>query len=310
IFNFFGKHLLEVLMKVYTDIKKKDLTRIKKGIISIGFFDSMHLGHIKLLKTLVSIAHKKKMIPYVLTYDHLPVKKHKKFFNLTDKLKIFKSLGINHVIVTHFDDAFKQMPPQDFIAHMKKNFLISDYVVGHDFHFGSHQEGSIKTLMQGHCHIYPVDPVTKKGKIISTTYIKDLLLEGKIEQTRDLLGRPYSISGIVTKGKQLGRVLGFPTMNISNDNLIFPQDGVYITKTKVENKTYFSMTYVIEEIVESHLLGYNKFSYNFKIKVDFFKKIRDNQVFNNQDDLITQIKKDLTITETFFSIGSHQLDTN
>jgi riboflavin kinase/FMN adenylyltransferase len=134
---------------------------------------------------------------------------------------------------------------------------------------------------------------------VSTSYIKELITSGNIEKANKFIGRNFYINGIVKKGKQLGRILGYPTMNIRNEKVIYPPSGVYITRTIINNNEYNSLTYVSDDIIESYLLNYYRFSYNFKIKVEFFKKVRDNKKFESNEELIKQIKSDMHSLEKF-----------
>jgi riboflavin kinase/FMN adenylyltransferase len=148
-----------------------------------------------------------------------------------------------------------------------------------------------------------IKPLYIKTVKISTSYIKELLSKGDIKTANKLLDKPFYIKGIVKRGKQLGRQIGFPTMNISNNEIFYPRNGVYITKTTIKNIEYKSMTYVEFPIIESYLINYNKFQYNFKIRVDFFAKIRDNKVFKDHNTLILQLNKDLTKIKDYFNIA-------
>ena len=111
------------------------------------------------------------------------------------------------------------------------------------------------------------------GKKVSTSEIKKYIKSGSIVEANCRLGYNYFIKGVVTKGKQMGRTIGFPTMNIQNDNVLYPKAGSYFTTTEVNNKNYPSMTFVSDSIVETHLIGYKDYAYGFPIRVDFLQKI-------------------------------------
>ncbi len=286
-------------MKIFYNIFNK-ISSNKGGIISLGFFDSLHFGHKKIISELLKISHNKKLIHYVLTFKNHPLKgkNGKKILELEDRLDNMRKLGIKNIILCDFEKIYK-LEPEKFISLLKNNFNINEYVVCSDFYFGFKKSGNISTLQKLNCKINIIDPIYLNDKKISTTLIRDLILKGNVDEAIKYLGKPFYIKGIVRKGKQKGRNLGYPTMNIKNDNLIYPSNGVYITKTFVKNKYYNSMTYVAFPNIETFLMNYNKFSYNHKIKVDFFKKIRDNLTFKNDDLLKLQLNKDLNIIKNF-----------
>ena len=288
-------------MKIYKDIFKN--YKIKKdGIIAIGYFDSFHLGHKKILNELINISNKKNIKNYVLTYDNLPLKNNssKKLIELNKKLKLFKELGIKNILIGDTNKNFFKLSPIEFITVLKNNFNINEYVIGKDFKFGHKESGSIDDLKKAGCITHFIEPIKINKHLVSTSYIKELIFEGKIEEANKYLGHHYFITGINKKSKQIGRKIGFPTMNIFNDKILYPKNGVYITKTYINNNEYFSMTYVNDKLIESYLLDYNIFKYNLKIKVDFFKKIRDNAHFKDIIQLKKQLEKDLTKVIDYF----------
>ncbi len=288
-------------MKIYNDIFHS--YNIKKpGIIAIGYFDSFHLGHKKILNELIKISKKKKIQNYILTYDNLHLKDNniKKIIEIEKKLELFKNLGIKNVLIGDTNKKFFKLLPSDFISLLKNNFNINEYVIGKDFKFGFKKSGCIADLKKEGCNIHYIEPVKIQNHLVSTSYIKKLISEGKIEKANKYLGYNYFINGINKKSKQIGRKIGFPTMNIFNKNVLYPKDGVYITKTYLKNKEYLSMTHVNPDVIESYLHGYNKFKYNMKIRVDFFKKIRDNAQFKDTSLLKKQLEKDLINTINYF----------
>jgi len=281
-------------MRIYKNIFKELLFK-KTGIIAIGYFDSIHLGHVKLIKELLRIADEKKLTPYVMTFNRIPQKEKngKRIIELKDKITILKQIGIKKLILCYFDDEFSHIGPVDFLNLLKNNFSIQHFVCSTDFSFGYNKSGNIDTIKKFGNYAYIVEPAIINNQKVSTSLIKKYILNGDIDTANKLIGRPFFIRGNVIKGKQKGREYGFPTLNIYNDNVIKPGNGVYITNTEIKNRKYHSMTYVADNIIESYLLNYNKFNYKVKIKVDFFKKIRDNMFFENKSILIKQLNKDL-----------------
>lgn len=289
-------------MKIYNTIDKNYYID-KKGIITIGFFDSFHLGHQKILSKLLETSKDNDMCHYVLTYDSLPFKerKRRKIMQFKDKLDLFKSFGIKNVIALEFNKSFSYLTPTKFIKLLRENFNINSFVVGEDFAFGHNRIGTIKDLVKNRSDYDIVPPLYINNERISTSLVKEYLNKGNVKKYIDLCGRSYFLRGIVEKGKQIGRTIGFPTMNTKITSVLLPSDGTYITQTTIKEKLYNSMTYIEGDLVETYLLGYKKFHYNFKIKVDFFQKIRDNQPFRNTVLLKKQLIKDLETIKIFFN---------
>jgi len=288
-------------MKIYKSIFKKNNFH-KNGIISIGYFDAMHLGHKKILSELAKISKIENKEHFVLTFLNIPDKeKHlKKILNITDKIKLFKDAGIKNLIILEFNEKNTSLKPDHFLNLLKINFNIDSFVISKDFKFGHKKSGNKNTIIKKGFKVFFVPPVSVNKKIISTSLIKETIHQGKIKEANKYLGYNFFINGIVKKGKQIGRTIGFPTMNIKNSLNLLPQNSVYITKTFVKNKSYRSMTYVENGLIETYLIGYNKFGYNYKIKIDFFAKIRDNRQFINNLALKKQLEKDLKSIIDYF----------
>ncbi|HPO49871.1 MAG TPA: riboflavin biosynthesis protein RibF [Spirochaetota bacterium] len=276
----------------------------KSGIVALGYFDALHLGHRYLLKKLVELSEERGVDSFVLTYPDMPKKNYdnRRVIDLKYKIDEIKKIGVKNLILCNYDESFYSMVPTVFLSLLKKNFNITGFLVGKDFSFGKDREGNVVTLLENGFSIDVVEPFTVDDKYLSTGFIKNRISEGDIDKANNLLGRPFFIEGIVRKGKQLGRKLGFPTMNVRNDNICYPAEGSYATVTSIKDKKYFSMTYVSKDIIETHLFNYDDFRYNFKIKIDFFKKIRDNQRFEDMNGLIEQLFIDLSTVKRYFNL--------
>jgi len=290
-------------MKIYNindRIKSK-----KGGIIILGYFDSFHLGHQKMVSELIRISNEKNKNNFVLTYKNLPMKRNgKMLLSLNNRIELIKQSGVKHIILVDFEKDFNNMTSEHFLSLIKNNFNITEFIVGEGFHFGKDRAGNVETLTKNGIKYDKIEALFINDKKVSSSLIKEAILNGDVKHAKELIGRNFSLEGIVHKGKQLGRELGFPTMNINSYDIIYPKDGVYITKTLVykDKKVYNSMTFVSKEIVETYLFGYEKFSYNFKIKIDFLDKIRDNFTFSNINDLKEKIKGDFNFTKSYFNI--------
>lgn len=288
-------------MKIYSGIFEFS-EQVKNGIVTIGVFDSFHLGHRKLLKDMVNIAKKENLVSYVLTF-RIPPKKEIgiNLLELDDKLSFIEETGIDNVILCDFDELFSIITAFDFVKMLEKNFRINSFYIGEDFKFGHNRAGSRELLEKTGHKVFIEETFKIDNKKVSTSQIKKYIKEGNVDVVKDFLGRPYYIKGIVKMGKQLGRVIGYPTMNIVNSEVLYPSNGAYISVTEVNGKNYNSMTFVDKSIIETHLLGYNSFNYNFLIKVNFIKKLRDNLSFDSIDDLKKQLEADLNSTIDYFA---------
>jgi riboflavin kinase / FMN adenylyltransferase len=288
-------------MQIYNNLYE-DHKITKEGIISIGYFDSFHLGHRKLLSTLQKIGEENNLNCYVLTYSYLPQKNKRTILDLSTRLKFIKDSGIKNLILCDYNQKFSSIRPLTFIDLLKNNFGVNNYVVGKDFYFGNEKSGNISTLKKKLCKVHVIEPEYFENKKISTSLIRSAIMKGDVEYADKLMGRNFFIEGIVNKGKQLGRTIGFPTMNIHNNELINPQSGTYVTRTYLKDTGYYSMTYVTEDIIETNLIGYSEYKYNMKIKIDFLKKIRDNVPFTGIENLKPQLFEDLSKIREYFKI--------
>lgn len=288
-------------MNIYNDFFTS--TEYKRnGIISIGAFETLHIGHQKLLSDMVNVANKKNLDSYVLTFIESPKKfnDEKNILELADKLTMLEKLGIQNTILCSFTKELKELNPIIFSKILHKNFGIVSYYEGKDFHFGINKSGDLNLLKNEGFDIFTEETFKFDGKKVSTSEIKKYIKSGSIVEANCRLGYNYFIKGVVTKGKQMGRTIGFPTMNIQNNNVLYPKAGSYFTTTEVNNKSYSSMTFVSDSIVETHLIGYKDYAYGFPIRVDFLQKIRDNKPFCSFDELKEQLRIDLDMTKKYF----------
>ncbi len=305
-------------MKYFKD-QKCDFT---KPVVTMGTFDGVHLGHVKLLDRVVEKAEEKNTKSVVITYYHHPLETiHKKTFPylLTErdkKEKLIKNCGINCVLYLDFNEKMAQMPPEDFL---KKIILTEigtqDLVVGHDTHFGNSREGNYQFLkdrtLNYNYNIELIKPVKMNNHIISSSLIRDYIREGDMQYAAKLLGRNYSIYGSVRLGHRIGRKLGFPTINIQplDANKLIPAIGVYICEVLVNSKKFVGVTNIgysptlkttrIKEI-ETHILDFDDDLYHKDVEISFNKKLREEMHFKNKNDLIEAIAKDIRETRKFF----------
>ncbi|MDP8200890.1 MAG: bifunctional riboflavin kinase/FAD synthetase [Candidatus Tenebribacter burtonii] len=304
----------------YFKTQKCDFT---KPVITMGTFDGVHLGHIKLLNQVVKKAKGNNTKSVVITYFHHPLETiHKKTFPylLTEqenKENLIKECGIDCVLYLDFDEKMAQMQPEDFLKKIIIDEIKTQYlIVGYDIHFGNSRGGNYK-LLKDRSSIYNysielIEPVKIDNYIISSSLIRDYIREGDMQFAAKLLGRNYSIHGSVQLGHRIGRKIGFPTINLQplDANKLIPAIGVYICEVLVEGKKYIGVTNIgysptlkttrIKEI-ETHILDFNEDMYHKEVEICFNKKIRDELQFKDTNELIKAIGRDVQQARKFFS---------
>ena len=309
-------------MKVY----HKKLPNLKKPVVAtIGVFDGIHLGHTFILKEVKKEAKSRRISSLAITFDILPQqflhkfslenkwKPRKTFLGcITDrqqKKALIKSLGFNYLWLLKTNRKLLELPGNEFIAFISKHFNIQKLIVGSDFCFGYGGRdcvGSLKRLAKQHgFEVSVIKKKTKSKEIISSTHIRKLIKQGDFKAVKSFLGRNFSLSGKVCRGKGLGRELGFPTANIYVKNYTQPAEGVYSVLVKLEKKIYLGAVYIGERdeglnkpiLIETHIIGFNKSILNKKITIFFLEKLRNKKKFRSLSPLIKNIQKDIkTIT--------------
>jgi riboflavin kinase / FMN adenylyltransferase len=293
-----------------------------KPVVTMGTFDGVHFGHLKLLEQVVKKAKKNNTKSVVITYFHHPLETiHKKTFPylLTEhknKEKLIKKCGIDCVLYLDFNEKMAQMQPEDFLKKIVIDEIgAKDIIVGYDTHFGNSREGNYQFL-KDRSSIYNysvelIEPVKIDNHIISSSLIRDYIREGDMQYAAKLLGRNYSIQGSVQLGYRIGRKIGFPTINLQplDANKLIPAIGVYVCEVLVDGKKYFGVTNIgysptmkttrIKEI-ETHILYFDEDLYHKNVEICFNKKLRDELQFNNKNELIEAIGKDTQQTREFF----------
>jgi riboflavin kinase/FMN adenylyltransferase len=287
------------------------------SIVAIGNFDGIHLGHHKILECLEKTAREYGLFSLVLTFFPHPGKilgknKLKMIQTLDQKIREIRKFDIQALLIIPFDEQFGSITGQDFIQKIVLNTLRAKAViVGKNFYFGKNREGDIPLLnslsSKFKFRVCSIPEVIQNGEVVSSSLIRNLLQEGRVEKANRLLGRPYEIEGKVVKGQSRGKALGFPTANTETENEIIPQ-GVFITKTRVGSKILPSMTNVGKQPtfdqkdlnIESFIIDFDRDLYGEHIGIYFLKKIRDQKKFRTPDELARQLEDDLQTTRAYF----------
>lgn len=300
-------------------IKANEILDIEDNCMALGYFDGLHLGHQKLLGTVIKIANRKGLKKALMTFDKHP----KELFNATinpylstlaDKIAILEEYGFDYLVVVHFDLAFSKLLPEQFIEHYIIKYQAKHIVCGFDYHFGHLGSGDIETLQKEAKQRYGVTVTSQqtfKQHKVSSTYIKELLKKGDIEQVTVLLNRHYSITGQVIYGYQRGKKeLGFPTANIAYENYVIPQLGVYGVLVKIGEKTYYGMANIgfnptfgglQKPSLEVHIFDFDVDIYGENLTVLFYTHIRGEVQFSSKEDLIDQLHKDQQAISKYFN---------
>lgn len=290
--------------------------------ITLGTFDGLHIGHVKIIKQLVKDAKERNLKSVIYTFKNHPLSLNgsretpSTIFKLDYKKRILEELGVDILVFLTFDEEQKSIDPNHFIEDILVNKLrMKHLVVGYDYHFGKEAEGNTELLIKSSKkfnYTYDiVDPIKKDYVRVSSTLIRKLLANGKIKDANYYLGRPYSLEGKVINGEKIGRQIGYPTANLELDNnFAILRSGVYITKTLVDGVFYYSVTNVgfnptlkqSDFSVETHILDFDQWIYGKHIRINFYKKIRDELKFKDVEELKEYIRWDVYNTKHFFNL--------
>jgi len=281
-------------------------------VLAIGNFDGIHLGHQMLLQKLVQTAQERGLSSAVMTFEphprelFTPEKAPARLCSLREKLEYFSSAGVERVYVCAFNRRFAKVTVNDFMQRILQQSLNAQVIlVGEDFRFGAQRAGSIQDFMQAGFHLMKLPQVDLNGGRVSSTRVRSALANGELDEAAMLLGRPYSISGKVVHGAQLGRKLGFPTANVHMRHERPALTGVYAVKLDGLNAVANlgvrpTIAGVPKLSLEVHVLDFNGNLYDKHVHVEFFHKIRDEMKFDGLDALKARIAKDVEVARSFF----------
>jgi riboflavin kinase/FMN adenylyltransferase len=280
-------------------------------VVTIGNFDGVHLGHQALLTEVKKRAHDLKLESAVITFEPNPKdyfsqnKPQTRISSLREKIELFNEIKIDRVHIIKFNQEFSKVTANEFISVLIKQLKVKEIVVGEDFCFGKGREGSIKQLSASSMKLNIKNRILMDGKRISSTLIRNLLANDKLDQANKYIGRPYSISGKVVHGEKRGRKIGFPTANIHMRHNRPPLKGVFAVK--FQNHFGVANLGIRPSIkgekklqLEVHLLNFSSDLYGQHVSVIFLKKLRDEKKFKSLDELKEQIKLDVIKAKLFF----------
>jgi riboflavin kinase/FMN adenylyltransferase len=298
-------------LKIFNSIQSFNAT--KPTIVTIGTFDGVHLGHQKIVAQITKNAHALNCESLVLTFFPHPRMvlqqgtEMKQLNTLNEKIALLDNLGIDNLVIHPFDKEFSRLTAEEFVKKVLVDvFNIKKIIIGHDHRFGRNRTATIDDLINfGETYGFEVEQISAEEineVSISSTKIRNALLEGNTELAANYLGYDYSLTGIIFKGKQLGRTIGYPTANITleEDYKLIPNNGVYIAKSVLNGKTVFGMMNIgtrptvdgTKQTIEINFFDFKQDLYGQKITISLLHRMRSEQKFESIDALKNQLGKD------------------
>lgn len=306
-------------LKIFYSIN--DFSSTKKTILTLGTFDGVHIGHKKILKKITqsrpdiseSETENQQYESLVLTFFPHPrmvLQEHSdiKLLNTIDeKIDLLEKIGVENLVIHPFDETFSRLTAEEFVSTiLVDRFHIQKIIIGHDHRFGRNRTANIDDLIAfGKEYGFEVEQISVQeinDISVSSTKIRNALLEGNMALANEYLGYDYFLTGTIIKGKQLGRTIGFPTANlkIKENYKLIPQNGVYIVKSTIDGLTVFGMMNIgfnptvdgQQQSIEIHYFDFNADLYNQKISVSILYRIRSEQKFESVNLLKAQLEID------------------
>ncbi len=305
-------------MKIFHGIENASIA--KPTVLTLGVFDGLHLGHQRIMKTVVERAKAANAVATAITFDpHPRAVLHPEsapplLQTLDQRLANLEVLGIEQAIVIKFDREFASQPAEDFLRSVVRDRLHAREVyLGKGFAFGKDRGGDIALLRRMSTDLGfladEVDEVRLRGQRISSSAIRKLLGDGRVNLARRMLGRPYGVEGVIIRGDRRGHTIGFPTANLKPHNRVIPRFGVYATATLVDGAWRESITNIgvrptfedtNEPSIESYIFDFDGDLYGDVVRVRFLHRIRDERKFNGIDELKAQIECDVRTARNYF----------
>lgn len=305
-------------MKIFHGTENANIQR--PTVLTLGVFDGLHLGHQQIMRTVVERAEAVDAVPTAITFDpHPRAVLHPDsapplLQTLDQRLANLEVLGIKQVIVIAFDKDFAAQPAEDFIAEIIHDRLHAVEVhLGNGFAFGRGRGGNIDLLRKMSSELgfvaEEVPEVLLRGQRVSSSEIRHQLHAGRVNLARRMLGRPYGVEGVIIRGAQRGRTIGFPTANLHPHNRVIPKFGVYATATLVDGVWRRSITNIgirptfendAEPSIETFIFDFDGDLYGDVLRVRFLHRIRDERKFGGIDELKQQIERDTAHALNYF----------
>ncbi|MFH1305635.1 MAG: riboflavin biosynthesis protein RibF [Candidatus Omnitrophota bacterium] len=299
----------------YRDLQKE----LRDPIVAIGVFDGIHIGHMRVINRVLSFRSPARDRA-IVTFDPHPQevlcsgRRPPRIMSLEHRLSIFEKMKLDAVIILRFTPFIAQMSPEEFVKRVLGGIGTRTVYVGNNFYFGRGRRGNVNVFRKiGRAHgidIKTVQPVKKKGKIVSSTWLRGLISKGKIDRARELLRRPVSVLGTVVRGDRRGSGFGVPTANIDPHHEVVPPPGVYAVKVDTGTGLFdgvlnigFRPTFYGRKLrkrkepwIEVHIINFRGNIYGHLLEIFFIKRLRREKKFRNEKALKLQIEADLRHT--------------
>ena len=305
-------------MKIFHGTENANIAR--PTVLTLGVFDGLHLGHQQIMKTVVDRAKAVEAVATAITFDpHPRAVLHPEsapplLQTLDQRLANFEVLGIEQAIVVPFSREFAAQPAEDFLKNIIHDRLHAREVyLGKGFAFGKDRGGNIELLRKMSAELGftadEIEEVQLRGMRISSSRIRKLLDEGRVNLARRMLGRPYGVEGVIIRGDRRGHTIGFPTANLKPRNRVIPRYGVYATATLIDGAWRKSITNIgvrptfesdSDPSIETYIFDFDGDLYGDVLRVRFLYRIRDERKFNGIDELKAQIEKDSAVARNYF----------
>ena len=299
----------------------------QRSVVTIGSFDGVHLGHQAILNQVKAVAAELGLPSVVMTFEPQP----QEFFSgeraparlmrLREKVEALFEFGVDQVLCLQFNRELRNLTAAEFVRSVLVDGLGTRHlIVGDDFRFGCDRSGDFKMLSEmGETYDFAVqdtETLEVDGQRVSSTLLRQILEQGNFERASQLLGKPFTITGRVVYGQQLGRELGFPTANVQLNRYSAPLSGVYAVLVNIDGAVYQGAANVglrptvgdlLKPILEVHLLDFEADLYGRRIEVEFVTKIRDEEKFTSLDKLIESIQRDVKQIRAWFAGDSENI---
>ena len=312
-------------MRIFKGID--DLGAFKNSVVTIGTFDGVHKGHQKILSRLDNLANEMSGESILFTfYPHprmvvFPDNHNLKLIQTIDeKIDALRDFGLDNLIIYPFTKEFSRLTAFEFVRDiLVEKLKVKTLVIGYDHQFGRNREGDLEFLKESakifDFNVEEISAEEVQEVNVSSTKIRQSLMNGEIERTNEFLGRSFQCSGVVVEGQKIGRTMGFPTANINlnNQHKILPKDGVYAVRVEINGTDYNGMMNIgvnptvvskntTEKKVEVHLFDFDADIYGEHVAVFLYRYIRNEKTFSNLEALKSQLKHDSKEVRNFFDL--------
>ncbi len=308
---------------ILKSLDKNSLKTNTPSVITIGTFDGVHVGHQKIIERLVKTGHDKHLKSVVLTFFPHPRMvlqpdfKIQLLHTIDERQKTLKDLGLDHLIIKEFTHDFANLSARDYVKKILVDELNAKHIIiGYDHHFGKNRTANINDLKAfGKEFDFIVEEISAqdiKDVAVSSTKIRQALVEGDIKTANAYLGYPYFITGNVIKGKGIGKTLKFPTANIDveKDYKLIPKNGVYVVSSRIGKQTVYGMMNIgtnptfneKKQSIEVHFFNIEEDLYNTSLKINILHRLRNEQKFESVKELTNQLNLDKKHAQEFIQI--------